>query len=86
MTTTTERKHVGALRPSASRCWIRLKISPAAREDAWELCHAVAAYGGVEVHDCCFAFPTLQRRRIAMELLRQQFGPRYFEPVDYMEE
>ena len=74
----------GKLTPRAkarSYC-IRLKISPAAREDAWDLCRVAVDYGGVEVYDCCFAFPNEERWLTALEVLRFRFGPEYFEPVD----
>ena len=64
---------------------IRLKVSPAAREDAWELCRVAADYGGVEVQDCCFAFSNEERWLIALEVLRLRFGPEYFEAVDSVE-
>ena len=73
-----------ALTPRArvGRYCIRLKISPAAREDAWEICRAAVDYGGVEIHNCCFAFPSEERRLTALEALRFRFGPEYFEAVD----
>ena len=47
------------------------------------ICAGVAVrYGGVEVHDCCFAFPNEERRLTALEALRFRFGPEYFEAVD----
>jgi hypothetical protein len=73
-----------ALTPRAktSSYCIRLKVSPAAREDAWDLCGVAVHYGGVEVHECCFAFPDEERWLIALEVLRFRFGPEYFEPGD----
>jgi hypothetical protein len=82
MIATTNRKDLRALRPSAGRYGIRLRISPAAREDAWELCRAAVVYGGVEVRDCYFVFSSEQRRRSAQEALQLQFGPEYFEVLD----
>jgi len=64
------------------RYCIRLKIFSAAREDAWELCRVAVNYGGVEVHNCCFAFPSEERWLTALEVLRFRFGPEYFEAVD----
>ncbi len=64
------------------RYCIRLKVSPAAREDAWELCRVAADYGGVEVQDCCFAFPNEEWWLTALEALRFRFGPKYFEAID----
>ena len=61
---------------------IHLKISPANREDAWELFRVVLHYGGVEVSGCCFAFVNAEQRLMALESLRFQFGPEYFEAVD----
>jgi hypothetical protein len=61
---------------------IQLKVSPAEREDAWDICGTMQRLGGVEVRDCCFAFATEQRRQMALESLRRQFGPRYFEALD----
>ena len=60
---------------------IYLKISSADREDAWELCRVALRYGGVEVSDCCFAFVNKERWLSAMESLRFQFGPEYFDAV-----
>ena len=64
---------------------IHLKISPAAREDAWDLCRVLLRYGGMEVSDCCFAFLNEERWSAALEALRFQFGPEYFEAVDPVE-
>ena len=72
-------------RANARRYCIRLKISPAAREDAWEICRVAADYGGVEVQDCCFAFPDEERRLTALEALQFRFGPEYFQAVDPVE-
>ena len=66
----------------AHHYWIGLKISPADREDAWGMYRVVAHYGGVEVDDCCFGFPTEERWLSALEVLRRRFGPEYFEAVD----
>ena len=66
----------------ARRYWIGLKISPAEREDAWEMFHVVAHYGGVEVDDCCFSFPTEERWLAALEALRLRCGPEFFEAVE----
>jgi hypothetical protein len=64
------------------RYFIRLKVSRAAREDAWDLCRVAVQYGGVEVHECCFVFPNKERWLTALEVFRFRFGPEYFEPVD----
>ena len=69
----------------AGRYWIGLRISPADREDAWEMCRVAAHYGGVEVDDCCFAFPNQERWLSALEALRFRFGPEYFEAVESTE-
>ena len=69
-------------RAKARRYRIRLKISPAAREDAWEICRVALNYGGVEVRDCCFAFSNEERWLSALEALRLRFGPEYFEAID----
>ena len=72
--------------PSKPRSYcIHLKISPAAREDAWELCRVALHYGGVEVSDCCFVFANAERWRMALEALRFGFGPEYFEAIDSAE-
>jgi hypothetical protein len=62
--------------------WIRLRILPADREDAWDLCRVLLRYGGVEVSDGCFAFASAERWLMASESLRFQFGPEYFEAVE----
>jgi hypothetical protein len=64
---------------------IHLKISPLNREDAWELCRVLLHYGGVEVSDCCFAFANQERWLMAVESLRWQFGPEYFQALDSTE-
>jgi hypothetical protein len=69
-------------RSRVGRYFIRLKVSPAAREDAWELCRVAADYGGVEVHNCCFAFPDEEQWLTALEALRFRFGPEFFEAID----
>ncbi len=71
-----------ASRSRAGRYSIRLKVSPTAREDACDLCRVAAHYGGIEVYDCCFAFPDEERWLTALEVLRFRFGPEYFDPVD----
>ena len=71
---------VSAMKPRSYG--IRLKVRPADREDAWELCRVVLHYGGVEVSDCCFAFASEERWLMAMESLRLGFGPEYFESVE----
>ena len=76
----------GVLTPRAkahSDC-IRLKIAPAAREDAWDLCRVALQYGGgVEVHDyqpleyiyhSSFDDPALER-----EILAPMPGAREYE-------
>ncbi len=70
---------------SRLRYRIHLKIPPVDREDAWELCRVVLRYGGVEICDCCFAFASAERRLMALESLRFQFGPEYFEAVESTE-
>ena len=73
----------GVLTPHAKtrRYHIRLRISPAAREDAWEICRVALNYGGVEVRNCCFGFTNEERWLSALEVLRFRFGPEYFEAV-----
>lgn len=61
---------------------IHLKIAPADREDAWDLCRVAMHYGGVEVSDCCFVFANKERWLVAAEALRFRFGPEYFEAVE----
>ena len=61
---------------------IRLKISPTAREDAWELCRVVGHYGGVEICDCCFLFANEEQRSAASEALRFRFGAGFFEETE----
>lgn len=63
----------------ADRYCIRLHISPAAREDAWEMFRLVAQCGGVEVSDCCVAFPDEERWLAAAEMLRFRFGHEFFD-------
>jgi hypothetical protein len=82
MIVSTVTRDVLTPRAKARSYYIRLKVSPAAREDAWDLCGVAVRYGGVEVHDCCFAFPNEERWLTALEALRFRFGPEYFEAVD----
>ncbi len=65
---------------------IHLKISPADREDAWELCRVALHYGGVEVSEGCFDFANKERWLMALESLRWQFGPEYFQASEPVEE
>ena len=44
-----------------AKYWIRLRIDPADREDAWDLFQAVSRYGGIEVRDGCFGFADKER-------------------------
>ena len=78
---TVERDAI-ASRSRVGRYCIHLKVSPAAREDAWELCRVAADYGGVEVQDCCFAFPNEERWLTALEAIRFRFGSEYCEAID----
>ena len=82
MTATENGRDLLASRSEEGGYRIRLKVSPAAREDAWELCRVAADYGGVEVHDCCFAFPNEEQWLTALEALRFRFGPEFFEAID----
>ena len=75
-------KSVLTRRASPGNYCIRLKVSAVDREDAWDLCRAALHYGGVEVHDCCFAFTTKERWLTALKALRFRFGPAYFEAVE----
>lgn len=66
--------------PPRPHCYrISLRISPADREDAWELCRVATDYGGEEVSQCCFVFPDEERWSIALDTLRLRFGAGYFE-------
>jgi hypothetical protein len=85
MIASTVGRDVRTSRSRVGRYCIRLKVSPAAREDAWELCRVAAHYGGVEVRDCCFAFAGEERWLTALEALQFRFGPAYFEAVDSLE-
>ena len=71
--------------PTAGKYWIRLRVAPKDREDAWDLCRAALHYGGVEVRDCCFAFASEEQWLTASEALRFRFGPEYLETVDSAE-
>ena len=82
MTGSTVTRDVLTPRAKARSYCIRLKVSPAVREDAWDLCGVALQYGGVEVHDCCFVFPNEESWLTALEVLRVRFGPEYFEAVD----
>ena len=82
MVASTVTRDVLTPRAKARRYCIRLKIAPAAREDAWDLCGVAVHYGGVEVRDCCFAFPNEERWLTALEVLRFRFGSEYFEALD----
>ena len=72
------------LNPQPKTCthYIRLKISPAAREDAWEMWQTAVRYGGVEVRDCCFAFQSEDRWLMTWETLRLHFGPEYIDVLE----
>ena len=85
MIASTIARNVLAWRANPGGYCIRLKISPAAREDAWELFRVALHYGGVEVCDCCFAFANEEQYLTALETLRLRFGPEYFEAVEPLE-
>ena len=85
MTALKSEEDVSTPRANARRYWIGLKIAPADREDAWELCRVAVHYGGVEVDDCCFAFPNEERWLSALDALRLRFGTEYFETVESTE-
>ena len=69
-------------RAKACRYCIRLKVSPAAREDAWDVFAVTVRYGGAEVYDGCFVFQNEESWLTALDVLRRRFGPEYFEAVD----
>ena len=85
MTALKVAEDVSRPRAKARRYWIGLKIAPIDREDAWELCRVAVNYGGVEVDDCCFAFPNEERWLSALDALRLRFGTEYFETVESTE-
>jgi hypothetical protein len=60
---------------------IRLKIPPAAREDAWDWYRVAIQCGGREIRCGCFAFPDEERWLEALETLRHQFGIAYCETL-----
>ena len=70
---------VPALPAKPHRYWIYLKVSPADREDAWDLCQVMMNYGRVEVSDCRFAFASDEQWRMTAEALCFRFGVKYFE-------
>ena len=73
----------GRVAPACERrSYSSSNVSPAAREDAWDLCRVAVQCGGVEVHDCCFTFANEERWLAASEALRFRFGPEYFEVID----
>jgi len=82
MMVSTVTRDVLTPRAKARSYCIRLKVSSAAREDAWDVCGVAVRYGGVEVHDCCFVFPNEESWLTALDVLRRRFGPEYFEAVD----
>ena len=82
MIASTVKRDTLTSRSRMGRYCIRLKVSPAAREDAWDLCRVAIDYGGIEVHNCCFAFPNEERWLSALEALRFRFGAEYFDAVD----
>lgn len=61
---------------------IHLKISPADREDAWELCRVILQYGGEETCECTFVFVDKERWLAAIDTVRFGFGAEYFEAAD----
>jgi hypothetical protein len=71
--------------PNPTNYGIRLKIFPADREDAWDICQLALRYGGVEGRDCCFSFPNEECRLTALEALRFRFGAQYFQSADAAE-
>jgi hypothetical protein len=85
MTTSTIGNDTPASASKPRDYWIRLRISPEDREDAWDLCRVALNYGGVEVRACCFAFADKEQWLAAMETLRFRFGPDYLEPFDSTE-
>ena len=82
MTTSTVATSPSAASARPVTYGIRLKISPADREDAWDLCQLALHYGGVEVRACYFSFTSQERWLTALEALRFRFGPEYFEALD----
>lgn len=68
--------------PSHGGYRIRLNLPASDCDDAWEMYQTALYCGGVPLLDCCFAFPTEDRREAALEMLRFRFGPGYCETVD----
>ena len=51
-------------------------VGPTDPVDVREVCRAICELGGVET-DGGYAFPTLESRRVALELLGEKYGDRY---------
>lgn len=56
---------------------IQIRLDEQEREDAWELCREIERLGGVET-GCGFAFSTSSHREMALEILRERCGSKYF--------
>jgi hypothetical protein len=81
MIATTVKRRTPVPYPARAKYWIRLRIDPADREDAWDLFQAVSRYGGIEVRDGCFGFAEKERWLTALEDVRCRFGGQYLEPA-----
>ena len=62
------------------RFFVRVTISEGDPVDSRDVRHAIESLGGVP-EGGCFAFPTLQARAIAMDVLGDKFGMRYVRCV-----
>lgn len=64
---------------------IRLSLPKADWDDAWEVCRGIEQCGGHR-SSVGFAFCSPAERAEALEILRERFGRRYFEPLDVQSE
>lgn len=85
MLTTKRRTPLRTLARTNPQYLIRLSLPKADWDDAWEVCRGIEQCGG---HRSCvgFAFCSAAERAEALEILRERFGGRYFEPLDVRSE
>lgn len=60
---------------------IRTTVGEGDWVDERDLCRFIEYLGGIRTQ-AGFAFPTQERRTVALELLGDKFGSRYVAPVD----
>ncbi len=75
------REATDSTRNETNKFLIRLTSRECDHSDAWEFCREAEYLGGIKTAGG-FAFPSATRRAVALDMLGEKYGSRYFENVD----